>query len=68
MIIAAIVACEVGFWVVLAAGLLARYALRLPRLGGFLLLCVPLVDLALLGLRRGRNQRLAPAGIGRPCG
>ncbi|GAA1290646.1 hypothetical protein GCM10009634_42480 [Saccharothrix xinjiangensis] len=43
-----IVACEVGFWVVLAAGLLARYALRLPRLGAVLLVCTPLVDVVLL--------------------
>lgn len=48
MILAAIVVCEVGFWVVLAAGLLARYAVGRPRLGGVLLACVPLVDLALL--------------------
>jgi hypothetical protein len=48
MILAAIVVCEVGFWVLLAAGLLARYLLHRPRLGGVLLVCVPLVDLALL--------------------
>ena len=48
MIYAVIVACEVGFWVVLLAGLAARYGLRRPRLGGALLVCVPLVDLALL--------------------
>jgi hypothetical protein len=54
----AILACEVGFWLVLAAGLVVRYALRRPRLGGALLVGVPLVDLALLvltvvDLRRG---------------
>lgn len=48
MIYAAIVACEIGFWVFLAAGLGARYLLRLPRVGLVLLACVPLVDLALL--------------------
>lgn len=48
MIYAIIVACEVGFWVVLMAGLAARYGLRMPRLGGALLVCVPLVDLVLL--------------------
>lgn len=48
MIYAVIVACEVGFWVVLLAGLAARYGLRRPRLGGALLVCVPLVDLVLL--------------------
>lgn len=58
MVVGAIVACEVGFWVVLVAGLLTRYVLRRPRAGAALLLCVPLVDLALLvftvvDLRRG---------------
>lgn len=48
MIYAVIVACEVGFWVILLAGLVARYGLRRPRLGGALLVCVPLVDLVLL--------------------
>ena len=43
-----VVACEIGFWVVLAAGLVARYPLRRPRLGGVLLLCVPVVDLVLV--------------------
>ena len=46
----AIVACEVGFWVVLGAGLLLRYGLRRPRAGGALLLAVPLIDVALLAL------------------
>ncbi|MDO3701815.1 hypothetical protein Q3W71_08995 [Micromonospora sp. C28SCA-DRY-2] len=58
MLVAVIVACEIGFWVVLGAGLLARYPLRRPRLGAALLVCVPLVDLVLLAatavdLRRG---------------
>ncbi|MPR00044.1 hypothetical protein GB931_19390 [Modestobacter sp. I12A-02628] len=48
--IAAIIACEIGFWVVLGAGLLARYVLRRPRLGAALLVCVPLVDVVLLVL------------------
>ena len=48
MIYAVIMACEVGFWVVLLAGLAARYGLRRPWLGGALLVCVPLVDLVLL--------------------
>ncbi len=46
----AIVACEIGFWVFLGAGLLTRYVLRRPRLGAVLLVCVPLVDVALLVL------------------
>lgn len=50
MIVAAIVGAEIGFWVLLFAGLLVRYALRRPRLGGWLLVGVPLVDLVLLVL------------------
>ena len=46
--VGAIIACEVGFWIVLLAGLLCRYSFHRPRLGTALLLCVPLVDLALL--------------------
>lgn len=48
MIVAVIVACEVGFWVVLTAGLLARYGLHWPRTSAVLLVSVPLVDLVLL--------------------
>ena len=48
VIYALIVACEVAFWVVLLAGLVARYSLRRPRLGAALLVGVPLVDLVLL--------------------
>lgn len=48
MLLAVIVACEIGFWVVLGAGLVARYVLRRRRLGAVLLVCVPLVDLVLL--------------------
>jgi hypothetical protein len=64
VILTAIVACEIGFWVFLAAGVLARYVLRLPRFGAVLLACVPLVDLALLAfmvidLRRGAEPQLA---------
>ncbi|MFI9642594.1 hypothetical protein ACIG87_21460 [Micromonospora sp. NPDC051925] len=58
MLLAVIIGCEIGFWVLLAAGLVARYPLRRPGLGAALLLCVPLVDLVLLvaaavDLRRG---------------
>ncbi|MFE9689563.1 hypothetical protein [Micromonospora sp. NPDC005806] len=48
MLVGLIVACEVAFWVLLAAGLIARYPLRRPRLGAALLLAVPVVDLVLL--------------------
>lgn len=48
MIVAFIVACEVGFWVALLAGLVARYPLHRPRLGLVILASVPLIDLVLL--------------------
>ncbi|TDC57713.1 hypothetical protein E1281_04015 [Actinomadura sp. KC345] len=73
MLIAIIVACEVGFWVVLGAGLLARYPLRMRRTGAVLLLCVPLVDLVLLaataidlrgGATAGMAHGLAAAYLG----
>ncbi|UED88307.1 hypothetical protein K4G22_07165 [Streptomyces profundus] len=56
-----ILAAEVGFWVVLAAGLTVRYGLRAPRVGGALLCAVPLIDLTLLvatavDLRRGAEM------------
>lgn len=44
----AIVACEIGFWVLIALGLLARYPLGMPRLGLVLLALTPAVDVALL--------------------
>jgi hypothetical protein len=48
MLLALIVAAEIAFWVVLAAGLATRYLLRRPRLGLALLALVPVVDLVLL--------------------
>ncbi|MEU8521728.1 hypothetical protein [Streptomyces sp. NBC_01216] len=48
MIVTLIVVCEVGFWVLLAAGLAARYPLRMPRTGLALLLCEPLLEVLLL--------------------
>lgn len=50
IIVTGIIACEIGFWVVLALGLAARYLLRQRRLSSVLLACVPLLDLALLAL------------------
>jgi hypothetical protein len=43
-----IVACEIGFWLVLLAGLATRYLLGRKRAGAVVLLCVPAVDLTLL--------------------
>jgi hypothetical protein len=40
--------CEIGFWVLLAAGLLARHLLRLPRVGMVFLIATPLLDVVLL--------------------
>ncbi|MFD6025995.1 hypothetical protein [Streptomyces griseoluteus] len=47
MIVGLVVACEVAFWVLLAAGLGLRYGLRMPRTGLALLLCEPLLELVL---------------------
>ncbi|MEV8374081.1 2TM domain-containing protein [Kribbella sp. NPDC056861] len=48
MLLAVIAGCEIGFWVLLAAGMVTRYLLRLPRLGMVLLAMVPLVDVVML--------------------
>ncbi|MER6404173.1 hypothetical protein ABT269_11695 [Streptomyces viridosporus] len=48
MIAVLIAACEIGFWVLLAAGLACRYLLRMPRVGLALLLCEPLLEVVLL--------------------
>lgn len=50
MIVTLIVACEVGFWVAVLAGLIARYPLRRPRLGAALLIAAPVLDVVLLAL------------------
>ncbi|KAB1643926.1 hypothetical protein [Gulosibacter chungangensis] len=49
-VVGAIVAAEIGFWVLLFVGLAARYLLKLRRLSNVLLVCVPLIDLVLIGL------------------
>lgn len=48
MLVGVIIACEIGFWLFLLAGLSARYLLRRKRLGGVLLALAPAVDLVLL--------------------
>ncbi|GAA0914779.1 hypothetical protein [Streptomyces thermoalcalitolerans] len=48
MIVALIAACEIGFWVLLALGLTARYLLKWRRTGLALLLCEPLLEVVLL--------------------
>jgi hypothetical protein len=64
MLIALIVASEIGFWVLLGAGLATRYLLRWKRVSTVLLVCVPLVDIVLLvatvvDLRRGAEPEWA---------
>lgn len=64
--IAVIIGCEIGFWILLAAGLIARYPLRLPRLGWVLLASTPVVDLVLLvasviDLRNGSTPSIVHA-------
>lgn len=58
MLLALIIACEVGFWVLLGAGLATRYLLRRRRLSTVLLAATPVVDVILFvatlaDLRRG---------------
>ncbi|MFE4861271.1 hypothetical protein [Streptomyces sp. NPDC056670] len=48
MIVTLIIACEVGFWVLLAAGLALRYLARMRRASVAVLLCEPLLELVLL--------------------
>ncbi|MGY0491746.1 hypothetical protein [Streptomyces sp. WG-D5] len=48
MIVTLIVVCEIGFWVLLAAGLFVRYALGMRRAGLALLLLEPLLEVVLL--------------------
>ncbi|MFI0423178.1 hypothetical protein [Spongiactinospora sp. 9N601] len=48
MILAIIIACEIGFWALLGLGLAARYLWRMRRLSNALLLSLPLLDVILL--------------------
>jgi hypothetical protein len=47
VIVALIIACEVGFWVLLALALAVRYLLRWRRTSVVLLLCEPVLELVL---------------------
>lgn len=47
-ILAIIIACEIGFWIFVVLGLVARYILRRRRTGAVLLAMTPVVDLVLL--------------------
>lgn len=64
LLYALILACEVGFWVVLLVALAVRYLLVKERLSRALLLCLPLIDVLLLiftaiDLRRGSTATFA---------
>ncbi|WP_308216875.1 hypothetical protein [Kocuria flava] len=48
LILTVIIACEIGFWIFVLLGLLARYVLRRRRTGIVLLAMTPVVDLVLL--------------------
>jgi hypothetical protein len=48
VILAVIVACEIGFWAAIIGGLAARYLLAARTLGAALLVCAPLIDVVLL--------------------
>jgi hypothetical protein len=72
-IVALILACEVGLWVLLGIGLVARYLLRLRTLSTLLLAAIPLLDVVLvvavtLDLLQGAEPRsvhgLAAAYLG----
>lgn len=43
-----IVACEIGFWVVILSGLITRYFFNKKRLGLFFLALTPVIDLLLI--------------------
>ncbi|KAF0824562.1 hypothetical protein ACOSZF_07450 [Cytobacillus firmus] len=58
-----IIACEIGFWVFVAAGLTARYILRKKTLGSLLLLCTPVIDLILIAATTIDLHRGAEATI-----
>ncbi len=47
VVVALIIACEVGFWVLLALGLLLRYVAKMPKASTVVLLCEPLLELVL---------------------
>ena len=49
LVLAVIIACEIGFWIFVVLGLVTRYALGRRRLGAVLLAAAPVVDLVLLG-------------------
>ncbi len=66
MILYLIIVCEIGFWVLILAGLMIRYIWRRKKLGLVLLALTPVVDLILLiatviDLRSGTTPTAAHA-------
>lgn len=59
---AVIVGCEIGLWVLLGAGLVARYLLRLRRTSTALLAAIPLLDVVLVVAVALDLARGAPTG------
>lgn len=59
-----IICCEIGFWVCLAIGLVARYLLRAQRLSMAILLGAPALDVALLLATAVSLSRGAPPETG----
>jgi hypothetical protein len=49
VILAVIIACEIGFWLAVLGGLAARYLKGSRRVDTALLVCAPLIDVVLLG-------------------
>ncbi|OIK05520.1 hypothetical protein [Streptomyces monashensis] len=73
MIVGLVIACEVAFWILLAAGLAVRYLLKWRRTSVALLLCEPLLEVVLFlatavdlrgGARPGWEHGLAALYIG----
>jgi len=50
VLIAVIVACEVGFWVAVVGGLALRYVARRPGAGALVLALAPVIDAVLLAV------------------
>ncbi|MFI6484900.1 hypothetical protein ACIBH1_43760 [Nonomuraea sp. NPDC050663] len=50
MVFAVIIACEIGFWVLIALGLASRYLWNKRTLSNILLLSTPVLDLILLAV------------------
>jgi len=61
VIVVLIIACEVGFWVLLALGLALRYLAKMPRTGAVVLLMEPLLELVLLVVTAIDLKNGAPA-------